>query len=191
MFIQPDADGPTLRPGSGGTAATPSRGQARAQSGGRDAGRTGQRTLLLMGSALLLAAPLAFFEPAAHWADDPELFRLLRGMAGLKGVMVAIAFTAVWWRLGRELAPRLASTYVGGVWAIALATGLIWQLTAVPTASALFHGAIIALLVAAWRDIERPNRLPPAGRPSATLNPTTGGTRPPASSRRPRRSAPR
>ena len=177
------------------TARTPTRDPSRPSPGIPDAGWraawTRRRTLLLMGSALLLAAPLALFEPGAHWADDPELFRLLRGMAGLKGVMVIIAFTAVWWRLGRGLTPRLASTYVGGVWAVALATGLIWQLTAVPAASALFHGAIIALLVAAWRDIERPNRLPPAGRSSATLNPTTGGTPPPASSRRPRRSAPR
>ncbi len=190
MFIQPDADGPTLRPGSGGTVATPSRGQARAPAGGQEAGQTGLRALLLTGSALLLAAPIAFVEPAAGWADDPELFRLLRGMAVLKGMLAALAFAAVWWRLGRTIGARLTAIYVGSVCVMALATGLIWQLTALPVASGLFHCATIALLVAAWRDVERPNRVPPTGSPSAPLNPTTGETRPPASSRRPQRWAP-
>ena len=165
--------------------------QARTPAGGRAAGRTRLRALLLTGSALLLAAPLAFVEPAAGWADDPELFRLLRGMAVLKGVLAALAFAAVWWRLGRTLSARLTAIYVGSVCIMALATGLIWQLTALPAASALFHCATIALLVAAWRDVERPNRVSPTVRPSAPLNPTTGETRPPASSRRLRRSAPR
>ena len=128
-------------------------------------GRIRPRTLLLAGSALLLAAPLAFVEPAAGWADDPELFRLLRGMAVLKGILAALAFAAVWWRLGRTLGAHLTATYVGSVCVMALATGLIWQLTALPAASALFHGATIALLVAAWRDIERPNHSASSGGP--------------------------
>ncbi len=154
------------------TARTPTRDPVRPLPGVPDAGWraawTRRRTLLLMGSALLLAAPLALFEPAAHWADDPELFRLLRGMAGLKGVMATIAFTAVWWRLGRILAARLTAIYVGSVGVMALATGLIWQLAALPVASGLFHCATIVLLLAAWRDVERPNRLPSSGRPEGT-----------------------
>ena len=113
------------------------------------------RTLLVTGTALLLAAPLALLQPAAHWAGDPELFRLLRGMTGIKAVLAVLAFAVVWWRLGRPaVSARSAATYVGGVWALALATGLIWQLTAIPAASLLFHAAIIALLVTAWRDVE-------------------------------------
>ena len=165
MFVQPDADNPTLRAGSRRTAANPTRGQARTLAGGRQTGRTGQRALLLMASALLLATPLALFEPAAHWADDPELFRLLRGMAVLKGMLATLALAAVWWRLGQKIHARLTATYVGSVCVMALATGLIWQLTALPAASALFHGATIALLVAAWRDIERPNQSASSGRP--------------------------
>lgn len=110
------------------------------------------RLWLLAGSAALLALAVVAFEPASHWSRDPELFRLLRGMAAIKGLLALLAFAAAWWRLGRDTTPRLAATYVGGVWALAFAAGLIWQLTAVPAASGLFHVATLVLLVAAWRD---------------------------------------
>lgn len=118
----------------------------------RQVGCVRRRAWLLGGSLLLLAAPLTLSAPAAHWAGDPELFRLLRGMAAIKGLLAVLAFAAVWWRLGRDATPRLAATYVGAVWVLALAAGLIWQLTAVAAASGLFHCATILLLVAAWRD---------------------------------------
>jgi len=113
-----------------------------------------QRVLLLIGSGLLLATPLALLAPGAHWAQDPELFRLLRGMGTLKFLLAAVAFAVVWWRLGRPVTPGLRAIYVGGVCTLALATGLIWQLNLVLPASGLFHLATLALLVAAWRDIE-------------------------------------
>ncbi len=113
-----------------------------------------QHLMLLLGSAMLLVAPLAMFEPAAHWADDAELFILLRGMACIKGMLALLALIAVWWRLGQPLKARLAKTYIVGLWALALASGLIWQLTFIVAASGLFHLATIALLVAAWRVIE-------------------------------------
>jgi hypothetical protein len=119
----------------------------------RQTSAVGPRVALLIGSGLLAAAPLAAVEPAAHWLDDPELFKLLRGMAGIKALLAAIALAAAWWRLGRSPAPAgLAVRYIGGVWALALATGLIWQLTVIPAASVLFHAATITLLVTAWAD---------------------------------------
>jgi len=111
-----------------------------------------RRVMLILGSSALLIAPLLMFEPAAHWADEADLFILLRGMACIKGLLAVIAFTTVWWRLRQTPTSRLAQTYIGGVWAMALATGLIWQLTFIVAASALFHCATIALLIAAWRD---------------------------------------
>ncbi len=113
-----------------------------------------QRLLLLAGSGVLMAGPLVLLEPAAYWAKDLELFRLLRGMAVLKLVLVAIAFAAVWWRLGGQPRVNLKYAYTGGVWALSLAAGLIWQLELVIPASALFHGATLTLLIAAWRDME-------------------------------------
>lgn len=115
----------------------------------------GHRVLLLAGSSLLFAAPLALVEPAAHWARDPELFGLLRGMGGIKALLAVLACAAVWWRLGRTAPSRsIGATYVGGVWVLALAAGLIWQLNAIVAASVLFHAATLTLLITAWRDIE-------------------------------------
>jgi len=111
-----------------------------------------QCVMLMLGSSILLLVPLLMFEPAAHWADEAELFILLRGMACIKGLLAALAFSAVWWRLRQTPTSRLAQTYIGGVWAMALAAGLIWQLTFIVAASGLFHCATIALLIAAWRD---------------------------------------
>ena len=121
----------------------------------RQAGASRQRALLLIGSAVLLAATLALFEPAAHWARDPELLQLLRGMAVIKAGLAVLALYAVWWRLGRAPAGKaFVASYLVNVWVLALATGLIWQLSAIAFASALFHGATITLLVVAWRDME-------------------------------------
>ena len=112
-----------------------------------------RRLLLLTGAVLLAAVTLTLFEPAAYWADDPELFRLLRGMGVLKALMAVSALAAVWWRLGRTITARLNTSYIVGVWAMALATALIWELTGVLAASALFHLATFVVLITAWRDV--------------------------------------
>lgn len=112
------------------------------------------RLALVAGSALLFAIPMLWLQPAAYWAGDLELFRLLRGMGTLKVVLAALALAVVWWRLGRPVPARLQAVFVGGVWALSMAAGLIWQLHAVLPASGLFHAATLALLVAAWHDME-------------------------------------
>lgn len=113
-----------------------------------------QRVLLVTVSLLLFAVPLLVFDLAAYWADDPELFRLLRGMGVLKIALAVAALAVVFWRLGGVVQPRLRAVYLGGVWALSLAAGMIWQLHWILPASGLFHGATIALLIAAWRDME-------------------------------------
>lgn len=117
-------------------------------------GQFRQRLLLLAGCTLLFSAPLLLFELAAYWADDPELFRLLRGMGVLKIVMALVALAVVFWRLGADVQPRLQAVYLGGVWGLSLAAGMIWQLHWILPASGLFHCATIVLLLAAWRDME-------------------------------------
>jgi hypothetical protein len=107
---------------------------------------------LLVGAVALAAAPILALEPAVHWSSDPELFRLLRGMAVLKGVMALAGLAVVAWRLRRTISSRMAGSYIAGAWALALASGLIWELQVIPLASTLFHSAVLALLVTAWRD---------------------------------------
>jgi hypothetical protein len=110
------------------------------------------RLILLFSSLALFAAPVALLEPSLSWADDPELFRLLRGMAVLKGLMALAGLALVGWRVGRAIEARMAMAYILGACGLALASGLIWELQVIPVASTLFHGAILALLITAWRD---------------------------------------
>ena len=121
------------------------------------------RLLLVAGSGLLFAIPLLVLQPAALWTTDVELFRLLRGMGSLKILLAVIALTVIWWRLGRPVPAGLQAVLIGGVWALSLAAGLIWQMHLVLPASGLFHAATFVLLVAAWRDMP-PVRLARSGR---------------------------
>jgi len=111
--------------------------------------------VLAIGALLALAAPLLWFEPAAGWGEDLELFRLLRGMALLKGLLAIVALSVVAWRLGQPTTDGQRVCYIGGVWAMMIAAALVWSLTAIPIASVLFHGALFTLLWTAWRDSGR------------------------------------
>lgn len=120
------------------------------------ASRVSQRasfcTLLVLGSVLAVAIAGAFGHPERFIQDDAELARLLRGMAVIKGSIVVAAMAALAWRAGMPLTLRLAAVYLLGIWLMAAATVLIWQLTIIPAAAVGFHAGEFALLLAAWRD---------------------------------------
>jgi phage shock protein PspC (stress-responsive transcriptional regulator) len=98
------------------------------------------------------AAGLWWGGPATSLQADPDLARLLRGMALIKGGMVVGAIAAVWWRLSWPASPRVAIGYVAGCAALAGSTALIWQLTAIVLAALLFHSAAIAMALVGWRE---------------------------------------
>ena len=85
-------------------------------------------------------------------AFEPRLLLLLRFMAALKFAGVVAAALLVHWRLTRPASPRLALAYVATVAAMALAPGLIWSLSHVGLAAALFHAGLLGFLVLAWKD---------------------------------------
>ena len=109
-------------------------------------------TLLVAGIAAAALLGLALGDPAALLERDRELATLLRGMAAIKALLVAVAAAAVVWRLRRPASAPLALGYLAGVWAMAAATASIWQLTTIAAAAALFHAGEFALLLLAWRD---------------------------------------
>jgi hypothetical protein len=118
--------------------------------------RRSLRPSLLLGTAMMLVVPLTLMNPSNYAAGDPELQILLRGIAGIKGVLALLALAAVGWRLGQPgLTVSRSAVYIGGVWAMVLATGLVWQLSHFLVASLLFHGATITLLATAWSDLDR------------------------------------
>lgn len=108
--------------------------------------------VLLAGGVLAAATGLVLGDPSSLLARDPELGRLLRGMALIKAALVAVAMAAIVWRLRRPASTPVAVAYVAGAWTMSFATALIWQLTAIPGAALLFHVGEIGLLLLAWRD---------------------------------------
>jgi hypothetical protein len=115
------------------------------------------RIQLLFVSLVLTATIVALLEPAPQWGRDVELAQLLRGMGAIKALLTLGALAAIWWRLGRPVSRPQASAYLVGGWSLVLANALIWELTAIGAASALYHMATLGLLVLAWRD---PGALP-------------------------------
>ena len=110
------------------------------------------RVALALGCLAAVALGLEVGDPRAFQAADPDLARLLRGMAVLKALLVLPAVAAVWWRAGHPLSRKLAAVYVAGAWAMTGASVLIWQLTSLALAALAFHGAGLAMLVAAFGD---------------------------------------
>lgn len=96
--------------------------------------------------------------PQAHLLDDPELARLLRGMALIKGAIVLAGIAVLTWRFGRAVPTPIAASYLIGTWVAAGASVTIWQLASVPIAAIAFHLGEFAVLVAAWRDMPARNR---------------------------------
>lgn len=114
------------------------------------------RLRLVAGCAVAIAAAALIGDPASFSLADPELALLLRGMALIKGLLVVAAFALVLWRVGLPIGAGAATGYLAGVATMAFATALIWQLSFIVPAAALFHAAGLLLLVVAWRDDGRP-----------------------------------
>jgi hypothetical protein len=114
------------------------------------------RGLLLLGAVLALLGGAALGDPRPLIAADPDLARLLRGMALIKAAMVLAALALLWWRFGHPLPARHRTAYLLGAWLACAATALIWQLSHVVPAALVFHGGELLLLFTAWRDGQRP-----------------------------------
>ena len=110
------------------------------------------RILLFVGvfSAVLGTATVG--DPAPVDAADPELARLLRGMALIKAVLVVAAVGAVWWRFARPLSNRMAAAYLFGVSLAAAGSVMVWRLTFLGLAAGAFHVGELVLLAVAWGD---------------------------------------
>jgi hypothetical protein len=114
------------------------------------------RMLLLLGTALALVVAAALGDPRPVIAADPDLARLLRGMALIKSVLVLAAVGVLCWRLRQPLAAGHGLAYLVGAWIAAGATMLIWQLSFIVPAALAFHADELLLLLTAWRDGHQP-----------------------------------
>ena len=112
-------------------------------------------------AALLAAVGLAV--AAAHLAGggeaaaravtaDPELTRLLRGMAVLKAGLTLAAVGLVAWRVGYPTSPRLLAGLVASAVLLAAGPVLIWHVAPIVAGALLFHAGMVLLLALCWAD---------------------------------------
>jgi hypothetical protein len=110
----------------------------------------------LVGGAVVAAAVAASFgDPAAHLRADPDLCRLLRGMAVIKAGLALTALAVLSWRFARPIPPATAFAYVVGAWLMAAASMIVWRLSFIGIGALVFHTGELTLLVVAWREHRR------------------------------------
>lgn len=85
-------------------------------------------------------------------AADPELTRLLRGMAILKALLSLAAISLAAWRVGYPSDPRLPAGLVASAALMAAGSVLIWLVAPIVAGAVLFHAGLILLLVLCWAD---------------------------------------
>ncbi|GJD49134.1 hypothetical protein OPKNFCMD_1864 [Methylobacterium crusticola] len=123
----------------------------------------GLRIPLLLGTALALAAGAAFAAGAPARAIDPDLARVIRWMAAIKGGFGALAFAAAWWRLARPARAWRAAAYVAGPPLMAFGAVLLWSMHGLGVGALGLHLGLLGLLAAALSDPDFIARPPPAG----------------------------
>jgi uncharacterized membrane protein YecN with MAPEG domain len=110
------------------------------------------RTVLLAVCAAAVLAAAWVGEPARVLQADPALAQLMRGMALIKAAIVLCAVALLLWRFGWPVGKPAGLAYVVSAALMAGATMLIWQMTFIPLAAALFHIGALAMLLVGWRD---------------------------------------
>ncbi len=114
--------------------------------------RTVLRGGLVLGSIAAALVANSVSNPGALTGVEHPLVVLLRGMAVLKGAAALAAMGLAAWRFGRPVSSEAALGYGVGVWSLVAASVLIWNLSAILVAAAIFHVGLFGLLLLAWRE---------------------------------------
>lgn len=109
------------------------------------------RALLLLGTVTAFAVAGSLNDAVAHDLD-PDLVRLMRFMALLKGAFLAVALAATFWRLARPASAWRTAVYVFGPAAMAAGTVALWRLQDAGMAAVTLHVGLFALVAAALTD---------------------------------------
>jgi hypothetical protein len=102
--------------------------------------------------ALSIAVGATMGHPAGYLQADPALAHLLRAMALIKGLIVVGALAAALWRYGWPITAPVGVGYAAGVAVLAGSTTMVWELTLIPPAALMFHGALVGIVCLGWRD---------------------------------------
>jgi hypothetical protein len=110
------------------------------------------RSALGIGVLLAIAGASWHTQVAPSFQADPQLGQLLQGIALIKAALTVLALGVVYWRLSRPIENRVAAAYLGGVWFMAGASMLVWELAHVGWGAVLFHAGELTILLVAWRE---------------------------------------
>ncbi len=102
------------------------------------------------------AAAAIYFAGGSAQNADPDLAKLLKGMAIIKtGILLAVS-AAIWWRLGFPIRLGFAAGYMlFGAIGVAGAA-LVWNMAGLALAPFLFDGGLLGFLILALRDDNDP-----------------------------------
>lgn len=127
--------------------------QARVRDRARARGRPARRALVgLTAVALLASAAAIATAPAA--SVEPDLARVIRFMAAIKGVFALAALAAGFWRLARPAAPWRTAIYVAGPPAMAAGALALGTLHSPALAAAALHLGLLGVVAAALTDAD-------------------------------------
>ncbi|MCJ2007074.1 hypothetical protein [Methylobacterium sp. J-092] len=108
------------------------------------------RGLLALGTVLALAAAGLIVARAPTTAIDPDLVRVIRAMAVIKGGFAAMALAACWLRLGQPASGWRGGAYVAGPALMAGGALALWSLQSV--AALGLHLGLFGVLAAGLTD---------------------------------------
>lgn len=120
--------------------------------------RVGPSRRAALATAVLLAATAGVLigqdaaSIRAAQAAGPELVRLLRFMAAIKGVLALGAVAGAWWRLGYPASARLATAVVAACTLMAAGSGVVWCMAHIVLGSVLFYAGLLSLAVLGYVD---------------------------------------
>lgn len=117
----------------------------------RAAATTINRAFLVLGMVAAFAVAGTVNGTAAQDLD-PDLVRLMRFMALLKGAFLVVALAGSFWRLARPAPIWRTVVYVGGPALMAAGTVALWRMQDAGIAAAALHVGMFALLAAALTD---------------------------------------
>lgn len=104
------------------------------------------RSCLLLACAAAVLAAAWIGDAAPYQMADPVFRRLLQGMALIKAAITLAAVALVLWRFGWLVGKPAVLAYVMAAALMAGSTMLMWQLSFIPLAAALFHMGALLLL---------------------------------------------
>ena len=135
-----------------------SRPNAKPMASDRDDLKSALRVRLAFLGACALAAVAAtlYAGTGGVQSADPDLAKLLKGMAIIKTLILLAVGALIWWRLGSPIRPTFSAGYIiFGAIGVAGAA-LVWNMTGLGLAPFLFDGGLLGFLILALRDDNGP-----------------------------------